>query len=459
METDVRAAFTSLRSHFNSGATRSLQFRLQALAQIEKMVRQNSARICQALFEDLHKPKHEAFVSEVAVTLEEIAVTRKNLKKWMKPKRVGSPLTLFPAKSRIHYEPLGVALIIAPWNYPFQLAMAPLIGAIAAGNCAILKPSELTSATAILLAELIEEHFSPNYIRVVNGGIPETTALLELKFDHIFFTGSTPVGRIVMQAAANNLVPVTLELGGKSPVIVTEDADLDLAARRIVWGKYYNAGQTCVAPDYLYVHSSVAPQLLQKISAQIQAQFGANPRESKSYARIVNTRNVERLSKMIDRNRVIQGGEVDQASRYIAPTVMNGVTWADAVMQEEIFGPILPVMTYESLNEVFKVISAKPKPLAAYFFSKNKEKQAQFAHELSFGGGCINDLMVHLSNPHLPFGGVGESGMGRYHGKDSFLTFSHAKSVMTRYGILDLSARYAPYTDRKLAFIRRLLGR
>ncbi len=449
-------SLAALRAHHESGQTKSLESRIHALSQLDRLIRENTDLICQALFADLRKPKQEALISEIAVTLEEIAVAKRNLKKWLRPKIGKAPLALWPSKSRLLYEPLGVVLIIGPWNYPFQLVFAPLVGAIAAGNCAILKPSELTPQTSQLITKLIGEYFSPDFLRVVLGGIPETTALLNLKFDHIFFTGSTPVGKIVMQAAAKNLVPVTLELGGKCPVIVCEDADLDLAARRIVWGKFYNAGQTCVAPDYLYVHESVAESLIENIKNCIRAQFGERSEESPDFARIVNSRNTERLAALIDKSKVVFGGRMDAQSNYVEPTLMAGVSWDDKVMGEEIFGPILPILTYKDLESLYAVIRSKPKPLAAYFFSRSVERQRAFTIGFSFGGGCINDVVVHLSNPYLPFGGVGDSGMGHYHGEDSFKTFSHAKSVMTRYSWLDLSARYAPYSEKKLSFLRRL---
>lgn len=449
-------SLTALHSHFDSGKTKSLESRLAALDHLDRLIRENTEQICQSLYEDLRKPKQESLISEIAVTLEEISVARKNLKKWMAPRIGKAPFSLWPSKNRVHFEPLGVVLIIGPWNYPFQLVFAPLIGALAAGNCALIKPSELTPSTSHLIKELVGQYFSSDYVQVVLGGIPETTALLDLKFDHIFFTGSTPVGRTVMQAAAKNLTPVTLELGGKSPVIVCENADLDLAARRVVWGKFYNAGQTCVAPDYLYVHESRAEKLTEKIKSRIRFQFGDNPKESQDLARIVNRKNSQRLADLIDMDKVLMGGEVDIESCYVEPTVMNNVSWTDKIMSEEIFGPILPILTYTDLNDAFGIIRSKPKPLAAYFFSRSREMQNAFINELSFGGGCINDVVLHLSNPFLPFGGVGESGMGHYHGEDSFKTFSHSKSIMVRYGAFDFAARYAPYSEKKLRLLQRL---
>lgn len=445
----------SMQTFFKSGATRSFDSRLKALNQLEQMIRENQDEICNALFLDLRKPRQEALISEVVLVLKEIAFAKKNLRAWMKPKGVRTPLLLWPARSRIFFEPLGTVLIIGPWNYPFQLIMAPLVGALAAGNCVVIKPSELTVNTSQSIAKLVAKYFSPDHVKVVEGGINETTSLLNEKFDHIFFTGSTAVGKIIMQAAAKNLTPVTLELGGKSPAIVCEDADLDLAAKRIVWGKFYNSGQTCLAPDYLCVHENIVDSLLEKIKKNILEQFGSDAQKSHSYARIVNERNFSRLIKMIDPKKIISGGRSDQKDLYIEPTVLRDITWSDSIMQEEVFGPILPVMSYSRLEDLFNVINTKPKPLAAYFFSHSKHQQ-DFIKKVNFGGGCLNDVVVHLSNPHLPFGGIGESGMGKYHGQSSFHLFSHSKSIMYRYGIFDLPARYAPYTEGKLKLLRWL---
>ncbi len=456
MANSLSPALDSLPSFFRTGKTRTLEFRLDALSRLEKAVLANQKKISAALFADLHKPAHEALFSEIIFTLEELRITKKKLRSWMRPQKKGTPFALFPAKSRIYHEPLGTVLIIGPWNYPFQLCLAPLIGAIAAGNCAAVKPSELTPHTSRLIRELLQECFPPEYVRVVEGGIPETTALLEFPFDHFFFTGSTPVGKIVMQAAARNLTPVTLELGGKSPVIVSENADLDLAARRIVWGKFYNAGQTCVAPDYLYVQQSVAPVLAEKLKSEIRRQFGENQKESSGLARIVNAANFRRVSALIDPAKVLFGGQTDPAALYIQPTLLENISWSDSVMSEEIFGPLLPILTFQNLAEAFTSVNSKPKPLSAYLFSRSSREQREFVEQVTFGGGCVNDVLIHLTNPHLPFGGVGASGMGSYHGKNSFLVFSHAKGVMHRAGFLDLAARYAPYSAWKLKLLRWL---
>ncbi len=450
--------FNSMKDYFNTGATLSYQSRLKSLDQLEKMIRENSPLIADALKKDLNKPEQESLVSEVIFLIEEIKHTKKHLKNWMKVQDVGTPLTLLPAKSFIYQQPKGIVLIIAPWNYPFQLAIAPVIAALAAGNCVVLKPSELTPNTSKLIHKLIGENFSDQLIQVVEGGIQETTDLLKEKFDHIFFTGSTPVGKIIMLAAAQNLTPVTLELGGKSPVIVCEDANLDLCARRLVWAKFYNAGQTCVAPDYVYVHESIKDQLIEKMIQQIHLQFGQNPQESQSFARMVNTRNWQRVFNLIEKENIIHGGVGVQDDLYIAPTLLYSVNWDSKVMKDEIFGPLLPIMTFKNHKEVFSIINQRPRPLAAYIFSESKSIQKEFGEELYFGGGCINDLMVHLSHPDLPFGGVGDSGMGHYHGLAGFLTFSHSKSVLRRYAAFDFSARYAPYDTKKLNFFKRIFG-
>jgi aldehyde dehydrogenase (NAD+) len=458
VQSDQSAVLESLRTHFNSGNTRSLESRLEALNQLERLVRENTDEICQALYDDLRKPTQESVISEIAVTLGEIAVAKKNLRRWMRPESKRTPLALWPSRSRVYFDPLGVVLVIGPWNYPFQLVLAPLVGSIAAGNCTAIKPSELAQKTSQLVAKLVGRYFAPDFVRVVEGGIPETTGLLNLKFDHIFFTGSTHVGRIVLQAAAKNLVPVTLELGGKSPVIVCDDADLDLAARRIVWGKFYNAGQTCLAPDYLYVHESIAAELAGKITQGIRSQFGPQPKDSNDLARIVNQEHCRRLAELIDQNKVAVGGEVDLATRYVAPTLLQGVTWEDKIMGQEIFGPILPILTFGNLTDLFASLNCRPKPLAAYFFSRSRVHQNAFIENLNFGGGCINDVLLHFSHPHLPFGGVGDSGLGHYHGEAGFKQLSHSKSMLIRSGAFDFAARYPPYSESKLRFLRRIFG-
>jgi aldehyde dehydrogenase (NAD+) len=446
--------FRLMRDYFASGATRSYEFRLEQLKKLENFLHQEKSQIVEALRKDLGKPETESLVAEWAFTLDEIHFAKKNLRAWMKKRYQRTPLSLWPGRSYVQHEPLGLVLVMSPWNYPFQLLMAPLIGAIAGGNCVVLKPSELAVQTAQLIAKLIPQYFDARYVQVVEGSVPETTELLKQRFDHIFFTGSGAVGAIVAQAAARHLTPVTLELGGKSPTIICADANLPVAARRLVWGKFYNAGQTCVAPDYVYVEDSIYEKFKALIAIELKEQFGEKPFESSSYGRIINKRNLQRLEKMIERPKVIGGGDVREVDLYIAPTVLDQVTWQDAVMQEEIFGPLLPLLKFENLNSVFQEIKSREKPLAAYFFSGDKRKQEQFVAEISAGGITINDAFLHLASPYLPFGGVGGSGYGRYHGEYSFQTFSHLKSVLVKSTLFDLRARYAPYTEKKLRILR-----
>ncbi|MDR6226706.1 aldehyde dehydrogenase [Desmospora profundinema] len=444
------------RSFFHSGQTRDVDFRLRQLDALRESVKRWEPQVLEALRHDLNKSEMEAYATEVGILLEEIGYTRKRLRSWVKPKKVKTSKMLFGSKSLIYPEPYGVSLIIAPWNYPFQLALAPLVGAIAAGNCAVIKPSEWTPHTSKLLAELVADTFAPEYVTVVEGAVETSTALLEQPFDTLFFTGSVPVGRIVMEAASKNLIPLTLELGGKSPAIVSEDANLSLAAKRIVWGKYTNAGQTCVAPDYLLVQEDIREELVEKIREAITAFYGDNPLQNPDYGRIVNQKHFQRLSSFLKEGRVVVGGESDPESLKIAPTVLDGVTWKDSVMQEEIFGPILPILPFRQLSEVVEMVTRHPKPLALYYFSEDRSKQEKVLEEISFGGGCINDTLMHLASPYLPFGGVGNSGMGSYHGKYSFDCFSHHKSVVKQTTRFDMSFRY-PGSKNGLSIFRRIM--
>lgn len=434
----------------------SFHDRWRSLELLEKAVLKNTDAVCLALKADLGKHPVEAMTSEVAMVLEEIRYHKKHLKNWMKPKRVGLRLSTFPSKNRLIFEPRGQVLIIGPWNYPFQLVMLPLVGALSAGNTVVVKPSEMAPKTEKLVQKILAETFPPDQVKVVLGGKEETTKLLKQKFDFIFFTGSTAVGKVVMLAAAQNLTPVTLELGGKSPAVVTANSDLELAAKRIVWGKFYNAGQTCIAPDYILVQKSVSAELISKIKKQIQLQYGDDPKASESYGRIINQKNVDRLQSLLQGAEVAHGDQ--SQGLYFAPTLAFPVKWTDPVMQEEIFGPILPILEFENLDQALNQIKGQEKPLAAYLFSKDKTEQNRFMNELSFGGACINDTLMHLSHPDLPFGGVGASGIGSYHGFTSFQTFSHQKSIMIRGSFLDLAIRYPPYTEKTLRFFKRFLG-
>lgn len=445
------------RQFFNTNQTQSIEFRINALKGLRKLIIDNELSINKVLKADLNKSETETYLSEVGFCLEEIKYALRHIKSWTAPKRVTTPLTHTLAASKIYFEPLGVVLIIGAWNYPIQLLIAPLIGAIAAGNCVILKPSELAANTSHLLADIIPKYFDSNFITVVEGGKEVTQQLLEEKFDHIFFTGSTQVGKIIMSAAAKHLTPVTLELGGKSPCIVDADTHLDYTARRIVWGKFLNAGQTCVAPDYLLIDRRIKHELLERIKQSIQELYGATPETSPDYSRIINPHHFNRLCELLSAGEIIIGGDTNPTDCYIAPTVIDRVSWDDPVMQEEIFGPILPVIEYSDLHEAIAQVNARPKPLALYFFSKNKEHQDQVLRETSSGGACINDTLVHMAFPALPFGGIGDSGIGRYHGKAGFDTFSHQRSVLNKSFLVDMTLRYAPYKG-KLKVLKWLIG-
>ncbi len=458
VETDlqrIQSVLKKQREFFSTGHTLELAFRKERLQELQRAIGQHEQELMDAMYTDFHKPEMEAYSTEVGFVELELKLVLKNLRKWSEPKRVKESLINFPSRSYVHSDPYGVALIIGPWNYPFQLLLNPLIGAMAAGNCAIVKPSELTPTTSAVVAKMIRQHFDDSYIATVEGGVQTTQHLLQQRFDYIFFTGSTQVGKIVMKAAAEHLTPVTLELGGKSPAIVAEDADLGLAARRIAWGKFLNAGQTCIAPDYLLVQESVKEELLQLISQYISDFYSEDPRQSPDFARIVNDRHFNRLSSFLRDGMVRTGGITDAASRYIAPTLLDKVTWQHPIMQEEIFGPILPVLTFQQLDEAINQVRGREKPLALYFFSNDDRKKAQVLKYTSFGGGCINDTVSHIINPHLPFGGVGQSGMGSYHGQSSFELFSQQKSVLHRGTWLDLPLRYPPYGNR-LPMLRKL---
>lgn len=430
------------RTYFKSEKTFSYAFRKEQLEKLKSMLKLYEKDIYQALKDDLNKSKYETFTTELGFLYSEIDVTLKGLKEWMTAKKVDTPLTHKGSKSYVIPEPYGVTLTIAPWNYPLQLAIAPVIGALAAGNTAIIKPSEFTPATSSLLAHMIGSTFDNEYVAVVEGAKEASQQLLELKFDYIFFTGSTNVGKVIMKQASEHLTPVTLELGGKSPAIVDKDTNIDLAAKRIVWGKYTNAGQTCVAPDFLYVHEKVKQKLVKAMKKHIKAFYGKNPINNKEYGRIVNRDHFDRLKGLLTESNIVHGGVMNPDLCSIEPTIIEDITWDDAIMQEEIFGPLLPVLTFQNLEEAIAVLKEKEKPLSLYYFGENARSQQRVLDSLSFGGGCINDTLYHLANPNLPFGGVGNSGMGSYHGKDSFDTFSHKKSVLKQTTKFDIPLRY-----------------
>ncbi len=449
MSSAVEEKIQAQRRFFDSGASRPYAFRRRQLMRLKAMIAENESRILEALRADLGKSSVEGYLSEIAVSVNEIDYTRKRLRKWMRPKPVATPLFHQPGKSYILPEPYGVLLILSPWNYPFQLLIAPLVGAIAAGNCAMLKPSEIAVHTEALMAELIPGYFPAEYITVVRGGIEPTRELLAQKFDYIFFTGSTAVGSKVMAAAARHLTPVTLELGGKSPCIVDKTAPLSISAMRIAWGKFLNAGQTCVAPDYLYVHQDIKAAFVRELKTAIETLYGPDPKASEQYGRIISDRHFQRLEKLIDPDKVVAGGGTDPKARYIAPTLLENVTDSDPIMGEEIFGPILPIFAYSDPEKVIRAIRSRPKPLALYLFSRDSGLCDRILNQTSAGGVCINDTIAHIVSETLPFGGVGDSGMGAYHGRHSFDTFSHYKSVMKKSFFVDPAIRYFP---QKLPF-------
>ncbi|MBD2493703.1 aldehyde dehydrogenase [Nostoc sp. FACHB-280] len=452
---NIAELITQQRQFFQTGKTKDIAFRLEKLRTLKQAIIDNETEILQALKADFQKPEFESYATEIGIT-KEIDYAIKHLHSWAKPQKAEVPIEFFSYSAKIYAEPLGVVLIIGPWNYPFNLIIAPLVGAIAAGNCSILKPSELAPATSSLLAKMMAKYFAPEFITVVEGGVEASQKLLAEKFDHIFFTGGTAVGKIVMEAAAKHLTPVTLELGGKSPCIVDADINLEHTVRRITWGKFINAGQTCVAPDYLLVDKKIKPDLINCLRKTLTEFYGENPYNSADYARIISQKHCERLIKLLDKGEIVAGGESKLEERYIAPTIIDQVSLTDPVMQEEIFGPILPVVEYTDITEAIALINSKPKPLALYLFSQNKNLQQQVLQETSSGGVCLNDTVMHLGVSSLPFGGVGDSGIGNYHGKAGFDTFSHHKSVLHNSFWLDLKWRYAPYQD-KLGFLKRLI--
>jgi len=444
------------RTFFATGITKDVQFRIESLRKLEHWLREHNEEIFAALKQDLNKPPFETYAAETGVALDELKFTLKHIRNWSKPKRVGSNLKNFPSSCRIYPEPYGVALIISPWNYPLNLTLTPLIAAIAAGNCAIVKPSEYSPATSSLVARLCNEVFDNGHVSVVEGGIKEGQALLHERFDVIFFTGSATVGKMAMQAAAQHLTPVILELGGKSPCMVDETANIKLAAKRIAWGKLVNAGQTCVAPDYILVHESVKQKLIEEIKLIIPTMYGAKPLENIDYPKIINNKHFNRLLGLLEGEKIIMGGGSNATTLQIEPTLLDNVGWDAPVMSEEIFGPIMPVLTYSHFEDAVAVANDRPKPLAAYLFTSNKSAERYFLQNLSFGGGCINDTLVHLSVSRLPFGGVGDSGMGSYHGKAGFEAFTHYKSVLKKSTLIDIPLRYPPYNDRGLRLLMKV---
>lgn len=444
-ETEIRQIVENQRTYFYTGATLPLSHRIEALKKIQSYILTHEAEIGKAIRKDLGKSDFESYMCETGLVLSEITYMLKHIRSFAKEKNVLTPLAQFHSRSFKKPSPYGVALIMSPWNYPFLLTIDPLIDALAAGNTVVLKPSAYSPYTSAVIQSMIEECFDTRYVAVITGGRAENTCLLNEHFDYIFFTGSQTVGKEVMRHAAAHLTPVTLELGGKSPCIVEESANIKLAARRIVFGKYLNCGQTCVAPDYIYCDRKIKDQLLAEIKRQIKRQFRSEPLTNKNYGKIINEKHFDRITKLIDSSKVVFGGKCDRTTLKIEPTVMDHVTFDDAVMQEEIFGPILPILTYDSLDQAIHKINSMPHPLALYVFTSDKTAARKVTARCGFGGGCINDTIIHLATSEMGFGGFGESGMGSYHGKDGFRTFSHYKSIVDKKTWLDLPMRYQPY--------------
>lgn len=452
---DLQTVFQSQRDFFRTQKTKDIPFRKENLLKLKTMLKSNEDRLLEAIYLDFSKSSFDTHSTELGLVYNEIDYFLKHLSKLSKPKKVNTNLVNMPGKSYIYSDPLGCTLVIGAWNYPYQLTFAPLVASIAAGNTCMIKPSELPENTMKVMAELINNNFPSEYLFVVQGGIPETTELLKLPYDKIFFTGSPRVGKIVYEAAAKHLTPVTLELGGKSPAIVTKNANLEVAAKRIVWEKFLNAGQTCIAPDYVLVEEEVKDELLALIKERLD--YAKYEEGAEHYVNIINKRNFDRLLGLVDTSKIVYGGGKNENTFYIQPTVLNNVTWDDAAMQEEIFGPILPVLTFKDFDDALETVLDHEKPLSAYLFSDNSEEKEWFTGKISFGGGCINDTIMHVTNENIPFGGVGNSGMGNYHGEFGFKTFSHQKSVLERAEWGETNLKYPPYTEHKQKWIKRLM--
>jgi aldehyde dehydrogenase (NAD+) len=452
---DYLSIFNAQKEFYKSHQTASVSFRKESLKKLKKILIANEERICEAIYKDFRKSAFDTYANELSMLYAEIDFFVKNLNRLCKPQKVTINLANMPGSNYIYKEPYGNTLIIGAWNYPYQLTLLPVVTAIAAGNTCMIKPSELPENTMKLMAELINENFPPEFLYVVQGGISETTEILKYPYDKIFFTGSPKVGKIVYEAAAKNLTPVTLELGGKSPLIITQSADIDVAVKRLVWGKFLNAGQTCIAPDYLLVEKSIQPKVLEKLKEKLEEFNYADGAEH--YTSIINKRNFDRLTALIDPQKICYGGKTNEESLYISPTILENVSWTDAVMLEEIFGPVLPVLTYDNFEEALDKINRMEKPLSAYLFSNDNIEKELFLTRLSFGGGCINDVIMHVTNPRMPFGGVGNSGMGSYHGVYGFDTFSHSKSIVKKALWGEPNLRYPPYTATKLNLIKKVV--
>ena len=454
---DISKIVNQQKSFFNSNATKEVNLRIETLKKLKLILKENEDKLYTAIYDDFKKSKFETYITELSLIYNELNDAIRNLKKWSKQKRVRTNLANFPAKSYIIPEPLGTILVISAWNYPYQIALIPAISAIAAGNTVVIKPSEIPNNTSKVLAQLINANFDENHLTVIEGDVATTTELLQQKWDKIFFTGSTPVGKIIYKAAAENLTPVTLELGGKSPTFVLADCNIKITAKRIVWAKFLNAGQTCIAPDYLLVEKRVETKLLEALKKEIEDFYPHSENINENYVQIVNERNFNRLAQLIPTDKIYHGGEVNPENRSIAPTLLRNIGFEDHIMQDEIFGPILPIIAFENLEDVIKKVKEKEKPLSLYIYSINKKVIKKILHEISFGGGAINESLVHLSNPNLPFGGVGASGIGNYHSKAGFDTFTHYKSILHKSFLFEPNIKYLPFTKLKKRILKMLL--
>jgi len=451
----IKTIVNNQKLYFSKEETRDISFRKKQLEKLYKSIKQHENEILNALKADLNKSAFEAYETEIGMVYEELKFMLKNIKNFSKPRRIKTPLMHFPSKSYQYQDPYGCVLIMSPWNYPFQLTLVPLIGALAAGNCAVVKPSNYAKETSRVILKILSE-FPQEYIAVVEGGRDVNNALLEEKFDYIFFTGSPLVGKLVMEKSAQHLTPMTLELGGKSPCIIDKTVKIDLAAKRVAWGKLLNSGQTCVAPDYIIVHESIKNEFINALKKYIEVFYGKNPEKNPEYPKIINKIHFDRLSELINNSDNVYGGKINSETYQIAPAIIENCRWDSLVMKDEIFGPIFPIISYNNLDEIIKQINSRPKPLALYCFTESKTIENKILKSVLYGGGCINDTVVHLANPYLSFGGVGESGLGKYHGKESFYTFSHTKSVLKRGTSSDINLRYAPYKDN-LKLIKKIL--
>ncbi|MCY8230409.1 aldehyde dehydrogenase [Priestia endophytica] len=456
MKDNILSLIEKQRAFFETDTTKDVAFRKENLTKLKSAVKRYEQQLLDALQRDLHKSETEAYMTEIAFIYEEIRFVLKHLDSWTKPQKVKTPVSHLGSKSYLYREPYGVTLIIAPWNYPVQLQFSPLIGAIAGGNTALLKPSEYTPTVSRWISKLIQKTFPSEYIAVVEGGVEESQALLNERFDYIFFTGSVAIGKEVMKAAANYLTPLTLELGGKSPCIVDQDANIELAAKRIAWGKFTNASQTCIAPDYVIVHEQIREEFVQELKAVVKEFYGETPLNSEKFGKIVSKRHFTRLLAFLQDGDILFGGQYEEVENRISPTLLENIMWEDSVMKEEIFGPILPLFSFTKFEDLKYHLGKTPNPLALYYFSEDEKKQEKIINSFSFGGGCINDTVMHVANTHLPFGGVGESGMGKYHGKGSFDAFTHEKGILKQTTKFDLPIRY-PSFKNSLKYVKKLL--